>query len=194
MSEKIKISLPIIVEGRYDKSALMGFLDANVITTEGFSIFNNKEKQALIRKISERGVILLTDSDGGGRQIRSFLNGILPKDKIYNLYIPKVAGKEKRKRRPAKAGTLGVEGMERDVILRLLAPFIDGKAAGDGKKVTKLDFFSDGLSGGENSSEKRRRLCEMLDFPPDMTANALLSAVNLSCTAEEYRALVEKLE
>ena len=51
---KIKISLPIIVEGRYDKSTLSSIFDATVITTGGFSIFNSKEKQALIRKLAER--------------------------------------------------------------------------------------------------------------------------------------------
>ena len=117
--EKVKISLPIIVEGRYDKSALMGFLDANIITTGGFSIFNNKEKQALIRRIAERGIIVLTDSDGGGKQIRKFLCGIIPSDKIHNLYIPKIEGKESRKRKPSADGTLGVEGMDKETILRL---------------------------------------------------------------------------
>ena len=125
--ERVKISLPIIVEGRYDKSALSGFLDATIITTGGFSIFNNKEKQALIRRIAKNGIIILTDSDGGGKQIRKFLSGILPPDRIHNLYIPKVEGKESRKRKPSKSGTLGVEGMEKETILRLLAPFIDGK-------------------------------------------------------------------
>ena len=111
--EKVRINLPIIVEGRYDKSALSGFLDATIITTGGFSIFNDKEKQALLRRISANGVILLTDSDGGGKQIRKFLQGILPPDKIHNLFIPKIEGKESRKRHKSAAGTLGVEGMER---------------------------------------------------------------------------------
>ena len=114
--EKIKISLPIIVEGRYDKSTLSGFIDATIITTGGFSIFNNKEKQALIRRIGEGGIIVLTDSDGGGKQIRKFLAGILPSDKIHNLYIPKIEGKESRKRKPSASGNLGVEGMEKEVL------------------------------------------------------------------------------
>ena len=38
MSERIKIALPIVVEGRYDKSTLSGFLDATIITTGGFSV------------------------------------------------------------------------------------------------------------------------------------------------------------
>ena len=122
--EKIKIDLPIIVEGRYDKSALMGYLDAKIITTGGFSIFNDKEKQALIRRIGENGIILLTDSDGGGKQIRKFLQGIIPKEKIHNLYIPKIEGKEKRKSKASKEGTLGVEGMDKDTILRLKKDFV----------------------------------------------------------------------
>ena len=100
--EKIKVSLPIVVEGRYDKSTLSGFVDATIITTDGFSIFNNKEKQLLVRRLCADGAIILTDSDGGGKQIRSFLSGIVRSDKIYNLYIPKISGKEKRKQRESR--------------------------------------------------------------------------------------------
>ena len=193
--EKIKISLPIIVEGRYDKSALSGYLDARIITTEGFSIFNNKEKQALLRRISENGVILLTDSDGGGKQIRSFLKGILPAEKIHNLYIPKIEGKESRKRKPSKAGTLGVEGMEKDVLLRLLEPFTVGSVTEkSGKMITKVDFFVDKLTGCEGASENRAWLCRECDLPEDMTPNALLEAMNLLYGYDEYKAIIKKRE
>lgn len=192
--EKVRISLPIIVEGRYDKSSLSGFLDANIITTGGFSIFNNKEQQALLRRIAENGVIILTDSDGGGKQIRSFLAGILPPDKIHNLYIPKVKGKESRKRKPSKSGNLGVEGMDKETILRLLAPFIDGqKAKKDGKMITKVDFFTDKLTGCDGASENRAKLCRECGLPDDMTPNALLEAMNLLYGYEEYKRIIEKL-
>ena len=192
--ERLKISLPIIVEGRYDKSALSGFLDANIITTGGFSIFNNKEKQSLIRRLGQNGIILLTDSDGGGKQIRKFLQGILPEGQIHNLYIPKVEGKESRKRKASKAGTLGVEGMEKDVILRLLEPFADGKnPVKSGKMITKVDFFTDKLTGCDGASENRARLCRQCNLPEDMTSNALLEAMNLLYGYEEYKKIVEKL-
>ena len=192
--EKIKISLPIIVEGRYDKSALSGFLDATVITTGGFSIFNNKEQQALLRRVAKNGVIVLTDSDGGGKQIRKFLSGILPADKIHNVYIPKVAGKESRKRKPSKSGTLGVEGMEKEIILRLLAPFTDDqKPQNNSKTITKVDFFEDKLTGHPNSSDLRQALCRECDLPEDMTPNALLEAMNLLYGYDEYKRLVSKL-
>lgn len=193
--EKIKIDLPIIVEGRYDKSTLMGYLDARIITTGGFSIFNDKEKQTLLRRISENGVILLTDSDGGGKQIRSFLTSILPPDKIHNLYIPKIEGKETRKKKASKAGTLGVEGMEKDVILRLLQPFIVGnELQKDRKMITKVDLYLDKLTGCDDASENRRWLCRQCNLPDDMTPNALLEAMNLLYGYDEYKKIIEKRE
>ena len=193
--EKVKISLPIIVEGRYDKSTLSGFVDATIITTGGFSIFNNKEKQALIKRIAKDGIILLTDSDGGGKQIRKFLQGILPSDKIHNLYIPKIEGKESRKRKPSASGNLGVEGMEKDVLLRLLTPFKNGETAQKERKMlSKVDFFEDKLTGCDNSSERRKALCSLCGLPDDMTSNALLEAMNLLYSYEEYKQLVAKID
>lgn len=192
--EKTKISLPIIVEGRYDKSALSGFVDATILTTDGFSIFNNKEKQALLRRVAKDGIIVLTDSDGGGKQIRSFLAGILPSDKIYNLYIPKIEGKERRKRKPSASGNLGVEGMDKEIILRLLSPFAEGEnSAKEGKMITKVDFFTDKLTGCESASKNRAILCRECGLPDDMTPNALLEAMNLLYGYEEYKKIIAKL-
>lgn len=192
--ERIKISLPIVVEGRYDKSTLSGFIDGVIITTGGFSVFNNKEKQALIRRLGEGGIIILTDSDGGGKQIRKFLSGILPPDKIHHLYIPKIEGKEKRKTKPSAQGTLGVEGMEKEVLLRLLSPFADGdKPEKERKMITKVDFFTDKLTGCDNASENRARLCRAANLPDDMTPNALLEAMNLLYGYDEYKRLLESI-
>ena len=183
--EKLKINLPIIVEGRYDKSSLSGFIDATIITTGGFSIFNNKEKQALIRRIGKDGIIVLTDSDGGGKQIRKFLQGIIPPENIHNLYIPKIEGKEKRKSKPSAAGTLGVEGIEADVIRKLLLPYSGGNRP-ERAGITKAMLYEYGLSGGEGSAEKRDILAAKFDLPDGMSANALLSALNLLTDAESF--------
>lgn len=200
MSEKIKIRLPIIVEGRYDKSTLASIFDATVITTGGFGIFNSKEKRALIKKLAERGgVILLTDSDAGGRQIRSYLSGILPKDKIFHIYIPEVKGKESRKKSPSKSGLIGVEGMTRGVLESVLRPFACDEACGANadfcelKRVTKLDFYNDGLSGSPDSQNKRRLLAARLGLPSDMSANSLIEAINIAYGYDEYRKCCEDL-
>ena len=180
--------MPIIVEGRYDKSTLSSIIDGTVITTGGFGIFNSEEKKALIRRLGENGIILLTDSDGGGRQIRSFISGLLPKEKIHHLYIPEIEGKEKRKRSRSKAGLLGVEGMSREVIERLFLPFSsDGEPSGEKHILTKTEFYLDGFSGRENSSEKRDKLSLALELPRGLSQNALIEAINLLGLYEKYK-------
>ena len=192
--DRLRLCIPLIVEGRYDKSTLAGFLDGVIITTEGFGIFKNRKKQEYLRKICENGVILLTDSDGGGRQIRSFLQGILPSEKVYNLYVPKIAGKEKRKTRPSKSGTLGVEGMTRELLTKLLLPFTTDVPPVKKREITKADLFADGFTGKQDSSILREKLCTLLDLPPDMTPNGLLEALNLLLEYEEYRNIVGKID
>lgn len=195
MNEKIKLTLPVVVEGKYDKIKLDSIFDATVIVTGGFSVFNNKEKQQLLRRLCGGGVIILTDSDGGGKQIRSFLQGIIPKDKIHNLYIPKTPGKERRKVHQSKEGLLGVEGIEKDTLIKIFSPFVSGEnAEKPSKMITKVDFFQDKLTGFENSSERRAKLSALADLPTDLTPNALLEALNLLYGYEEYKALVEKLD
>ena len=198
--DKSRIKLPIVVEGRYDKSTIQSMFSATVVTTGGFSVFNSKEKRLLITRLAEAGgIILLTDSDAGGKQIRSFISGILPKEKIFHLYIPKVEGKEKRKRAPSRSGLIGVEGMGREVLTRVLAPFTEGEACEikidrtPRREVTKFDLFVDGLSGGEGSAAKRGRLAEALMLPSDMSAKALLEAINLVSDYEEYKRIVATL-
>lgn len=191
-NKKIKLKYPIIVEGKYDKVSLTNIIDAPIITTGGFAIFNSKEKQALIARLGRDGVILLTDSDGGGVQIRKFLHGVLKREQIFDAYIPKIEGKEKRKKTRSRAGLLGVEGMEREVILRALSPFAltDCGEEKEKKPITKLDFYLDGLSGGDGSREKRARLLDLAGLPDDMSANAMLEAFNLLFGREEYKSML----
>ena len=190
MNEKLKIALPIIVEGRYDRAALSSIAEATVVTLGGFSVFNSKEKQALIRKLSENGIIVLTDSDGAGKTIRAFLQGIVPKERIYNLYVPQIKGKERRKKTPSKEGLLGVEGMDAELLRDLLKPFGDGGRAeliakNGGSPVTKQQLYLLGLSGSADASARRALIAESYGLPEDMTANALVDALNVISCAEE---------
>ncbi|MBQ4164893.1 MAG: toprim domain-containing protein, partial [Oscillospiraceae bacterium] len=114
----IKIKQAIIVEGKYDKITLSSLVDAVIIPTNGFSIYKDEEKKALIQALAEKtGIVILTDSDSAGFQIRSHLRNIVKKGEIINVYIPDIFGKERRKSQPSKQGTLGVEGMSKAVLL-----------------------------------------------------------------------------
>ena len=197
--EKLKIAYPIIVEGKYDRMKLLSVCDGLIIKTDGFGIFKKEEKAALIRTLAKNSpIIVLTDSDGGGRVIRSHVSALVPKDKLIQLYIPKIEGKEKRKSESSKEGTLGVEGMENELLYKLLAPFSNENDEGANEKLikiannplSKVDFFIDGLTGGENSSQKRDELAQKFGLPGGMTSGALIEALKVVATYEDYLAAV----
>ena len=193
MAEKLNIPYPIIVEGKYDRLRLLCVCNAHIITTDGFGIFKKNEKLSLIRRLASRTpIILLTDSDGAGKLIRSHLTSAIPKDRLIQLYIPKIAGKEKRKDTPSAEGTLGVEGMEAQLLYDLLSPFesCERVAAAAENPLSKTDLYIDGLSGSEDSSQRRDELAARLSLPSGMTANALLAALRILLSYEEYLALV----
>ena len=195
MSEnrKLKIPYPIIVEGKYDRLRLLDVVEGEILVTDGFGIFKKQEKLSLFRRLSARTpLIILTDSDGAGKVIRSHLTSAVPRDRLIQLYIPQIAGKERRKDAPSAEGTLGVEGMERELLYNLLAPFEDeaALAARDAHPLTKTDFYMDGLSGHPDSAARRDALSEKLGLPRGMTANALLSALQILISFDEYCALV----
>lgn len=188
----------IIVEGRYDKNALRQTVDAVVIETGGFGVFNDREKLALLRKLAaKRGLIILTDSDGAGFMIRNFLKGAVPKSQVKHAYIPDVFGKERRKITPGKEGKIGVEGMEPGVLLNALeragATFLDSTQPVQRSPITKTDFFQWGLTGGTDSKRRRETLLKKINLPERMTANALLEAVNILYTKETFLEILDEL-
>ena len=189
---KPKIREVIVVEGRYDKNTLLQTVEATVVETGGFGVFNDREKLDFFRRLAEkRGLILLTDSDGAGFVIRNYLKGALPKEKVKQAYIPDVAGREKRKRKPGKEGLLGVEGMTPEIlmdVLRRAGATFEGEDAPESAGITKAALLEKGLIG-PRSAQKRSALLEKLALPSHLTPNAMLEAMNLLLTREEFEAL-----
>lgn len=176
----------IVVEGRYDKNALSQVVDAVILETSGFGIFRDEERLALLRRLAaERGLLVLTDSDGAGFIIRNYLKGAVDPAQVKHAYIPDRPGKERRKRRPGKEGKLGVEGMPPETLLEALrrggATFLIGEekeAEGPRRPLTKTDLYLAGLSGTPDAAENRRALLKRLDLPEHMSANAMLEVLN----------------
>ncbi|MBR6914752.1 MAG: DUF4093 domain-containing protein [Clostridia bacterium] len=200
--EKIALAVPVIVEGRYDKAAVCSVVDAAVITTDGFAVFRNSEKRELIKRVSERGIVVLCDSDSAGGVIRSFLNGVVDKEKIYPVYAPRVPGKEKRKRYPSKEGILGVEGVGSAVLREVFEALVrqnphllrEGGEAPPCEPVAKGDFYEDGFSGKDGAASARDRLAAYFGLPPGMTSGALLSAINVIADRPAYKKAVEEIK
>lgn len=192
MIEKLRIDMPVIVEGKYDKIKLDSILDATILTTNGFGVFTSPEAKKFLHKLCEKTkIIILTDSDGAGRMIRNHLKCCLPPDRLINLYIPDIKGKEKRKKIPSKAGTLGVEGMDASFLRELFLPFAVGGGAEKVRRITKADLYEDGFLGANGSREKRIALASRLSLPAEMSSNAFLDALNLYLDYEEYREIVK---
>lgn len=187
---KQRIQEVIVVEGRYDKNILSQVVDATIVETGGFSVFNDREKLAFLRTLAQkRGIILLTDSDGAGFVIRNYLKGALPRDRVKQAYIPDIPGKERRKRKAGKEGKLGVEGMTPEILLQALrrggATFAGEAAPSAAVPITKADLLDRGLIG-PGSTQKRQQLLKNLELPEHLTPNALLETLNLLMSREEF--------
>lgn len=190
--KKQRIKEIIVVEGRYDRNMLLQVVDATVVETGGFSVFNDREKLNFLRRLAEkRGLILLTDSDGAGFVIRNYLKGALPKEHVKQAYIPDMPGKERRKRKPGKEGKLGVEGMSPQVLLEALrrggATFGDETLSPPPAPITKADLLERGLIG-PGSVTRRQALLRELSLPAHLSPNALLEALNILFTPDELDA------
>lgn len=195
----LKIKEAIVVEGRYDKNALSQVVDTLILETNGFQIFKDREKVVLLRRVAEqRGLILLTDSDGAGFVIRNHLKGVLPLSLVKQAYIPDIRGKERRKRAPGKEGKLGVEGMPPQLLLEALeragATFLDGDGPRSPRgELTPAQLYVLGLTGRPDSAQRRQALLKRLDLPEHMSAKALLTVLNALYTSDEVIQLVQTL-
>lgn len=179
-----------MVEGRYDKNTLAQIIDATIIETSGFGVFNDREKQQLLRTLAQkRGLIIFTDPDGAGLVIRNFIKGCVDPKLVKNAYIPEIEGKERRKARSSREGKLGVEGMSEEVIMRALrqaGATIDGQNRQQGEKITIADMYAKGLTGAAGSAAKRTAFLKKAGLPHKMTAQALLQVINALMSREEF--------
>ena len=187
MDNKLKLKYPVVVEGKYDKIRLSNLVDSPILVLGGFSVFHDTHKKMLLKRLcKEKGLILLTDSDRAGAFLRSKLKGILTEGKVYQVYAPQLAGKERRKDHPSADGLLGIEGMDCQTLRSILQPFACTAEEPASAGITSAEWFADGFSGGENASFRRKSLAKALSLPDNLSSNALLEAVNLLCDRETY--------
>ncbi len=190
----IKLNSVVIVEGKYDKITLQNIIDATIVTTNGFGIYKDRKKKELIKLLCEKnGAVIITDSDNAGAQIRSYIKSFCNTQKIVNVYLPQILGKEKRKTQPSKQGLLGLEGMDKETVLKALERSgVLTEEIGKSEKITKSDLYTAGLSGGGNSKNLRNDFSSFVELPKALSANAFLDALNSIFTREEFLSEVRK--
>ena len=192
---KIKLSQAILVEGKYDAIRLNSLFDAAIIPVDGFGIYRNEEMKAFLKQLAaRRGVVIAMDSDAAGFQLRSYLKGLLPPERVWHVMIPDIPGKERRKPAPSKEGKLGVEGMTTEALLEAFrrARIPQDNQQGDAamrQYITKAILYRDGFSGKDNSRARYRALLHKLLLPERLSANLFCAIV----TEEEYQAAIAAL-
>lgn len=192
----LKIQQAVIVEGKYDKMRLEPLIDALIVETDGFGIFNNREKQRFIRKLADdKGLLIITDSDSSGFKIRSFLGGMVPANRIFHAYIPDIYGKEKRKDHRSSEGKLGVEAMNEEILTEAIKRSgIDiFSSEAPAVKVTTADLYEKGLSGRENSKEKRQMLLKSFGLPERLSSSSFLKVINIYIGKDSFEKRVAEL-
>jgi len=194
----IALSQAVVVEGSFDQARLARVADALIVTTDGFNLFRDKEKQELIRRLArECGIIILTDSDDAGFKIRKYIEDIAGEGQVLHAYIPEVPGRERRKNHSGTAGLLGVEGIEESVLEQALREALHGRAedrpATEGAGVSATDFYMDGLSGQKGSAGRRAEFYRLAGIPSRLSPKAARALINRLYSRQQYRELVERL-
>jgi ribonuclease M5 len=194
--DKKRIKYPCIVEGKYDKIKLDSIIEGKIIVADGFGVFRDKEKRQMLIALSKiTPIIVATDSDGAGLVIRNHLKSIIPKDRLYHVFIPEIKGKEKRKTAPSKEGTLGLEGMDAALIRELFKPYYeDGEQSAEKKdEIKSADLYFMGLSGSQGAVAKRAELSKALGLPTKLSTKAFLDAINMLYDRESIEKILEKM-
>ena len=192
----IHVAQAIIVEGKYDKIKLSSLLDAVILTTNGFHIFHDAEKMALIRYYAKTtGIIILTDSDTAGFRIRNYLKGAVHDGKLFHVYIPDIYGKERRKLKPSAEGKLGVESIDKNALLAAFekAGVLTDEIPEKTDPITRYDLYELGLSGGADSKSKRKALQKRLHLPDLLSTASLLEVLNTMMTKTELCRILDEL-
>ena len=175
------------MEGKYDKIRLSNIVDAVIVPVNGFSVYKDRETAELIKMLARKtGIVILTDSDSAGFQIRNKIKELARDGEVIHVYVPDIKGKEKRKREPSKQGLLGVEGIDDKILLEAFekAGVFAETAEKPKEPITKADLLERGLIGGENSAARRAELQQKLGLPERLSANMLLEMLNVMYTRE----------
>lgn len=192
----IKISQAIIVEGKYDKIKLSGIVDTVIIEVNGFQIYKDREKAELIKYLASTcGIIIMTDSDSAGLLIRNKIKEIANGGKIYNAYIPEIIGTEKRKSQSSKEGLLGVEGVNKDIIISALEKcgISSRESIPMSDMITDVSLYNLGLSGSIDSKMLRSKLLRHLNLPVGLSKNNLLKILQMQMSETELKNILDEL-
>ena len=170
----------IVVEGRHDTQRLKKYFDCETIETGGSSI-DDKVIEQIRHAASWRGVIVFTDPDTPGNQIRHIINQHVPNCK--NAFVDKHNARTEKK--------VGIEHADKDTLWNALQNIVTITDVPKGS-LTTSDLLELGLSGQTNSAELRRKVGEYYHVG-DGNAKTMLARLNcLAITKEELQEVIDQ--
>jgi ribonuclease M5 len=170
----------IVVEGKDDISAVKRAVDADVISTSGFGI-TEATLQRIKSAAEKRGVIIFTDPDFAGEQIRRTISKKIPNCK--HAYLPRTEA--------VKDGDIGIENASPESIREALSK-VKTEVEGNRIEFTIEDLIKNGLTGSANATKLRDKVGRELGIGYG-NAKQFLSRLNrYGITREEFNKALEK--
>ena len=187
--EKLKLDRAIVVEGRDDVAAVSRAADALIIPTHGFGITGETWK-VIAKAYEEKGLVILTDPDHAGEQIRRMLTERFPE--AVQAYIAREDA--------AEAGDIGVENAQPEVIREALAKALargpdlmtETEARGEVRFASMSDLRELGLAGCGGAAEKRAAVCKSLGIGYGNASAMIKKLKGFGIGIDELREEVEK--
>ena len=172
----------IVVEGRDDITAVKRALDVEVIATGGFGY--NKKLVETLKTIADRsGIIILTDPDYAGEQIRKNLASQIKNCK--HAFLPQ--GKALKK------DNIGVENARPEDIIEAI---MKAKPEDVYREAlfTKEELLAVGLIGCSGSRDRREILGDILGIGYSNGKQLLNRLNNFGINREEFEEAIERIE
>ena len=177
----MRIEEVIVVEGAHDRDRVQKAVQADVIVTGGTRIRQEVYRQ-LERAAKLRGLIILTDPDYAGEQIRRNLAKRYPNSK--HAYLPQ--------RQALKNGDIGIENAPLNEIEKALSQ-VRSLVEDPLPEFTMDDLVGNGLAGQQDAAVRRERLGEVLQIGYANAKSFLLRLNALRISRDEFVAALEKI-
>lgn len=133
----------LVVEGKADVSFLSSFIDTYFFVTDGYD-FNCKKSDLLNRISLVKKVIIFTDPDEAGEQIRKSI--LSSNNKVFDIKINKNTRKKYKKS--------GIAESEKDEIVKALTPFFTSSS------LLRNDYKTNLLSSYKNWNKIKTKIID----------------------------------
>lgn len=176
--EKKKIKEIIVVEGKHDTQRLQRFFDCDTIETSGLGL-NEDILERIETAAKARGIIIFTDPDSPGEQIRKAIAARIPQAK--HVFIEKAKAKTDKK--------VGVEHASKEDLASALEHAVSFMETAP--SITRSEFLDLSLVG---NAARREYVCRALHIGRCNAKTCFKRLNAMGIGANQIKAILEGYE